>query len=53
MTITEKLNAFIENNEFKAEENKNKKNKTSQNVSQVNEESIPDIESDDLTQEEE
>ena len=43
----------IENNEFKAEENKNKKNKTSQNVSQVNEESIPDIESDDLTQEEE
>ena len=43
----------IENNELKAEENKNNKNATSQNVSQVNEESTPNIESDDLTQEEE
>ena len=43
----------IENNELKAEENKNKKNATSQNDSQVNKESTPDIGIDDLTQEEE
>ena len=43
----------IENNELKTQENKNKKNSASQNVSQANEESTPDIESDDLTKEEE
>ena len=43
----------IENNELKTQENKNKKNSASQNVSQANGESTPDIESDDLTKEEE
>ena len=43
----------IENNELKNKENKNKKNSTSQNVSQANGKSTPDIESDDLTKEEE
>ena len=43
----------IENNELKNEENRNKENNTSQNVSQANGKSTPDIESDDLTKEEE
>jgi small subunit ribosomal protein S2 len=43
----------IENNALKNEENKNKKSSTSQNVSQANGKSTPDIESDDLTKEEE
>ena len=43
----------IENNQLKTEENKNKKNPTSQNVTQTNGKSTPDIESDDLTKEEE
>tara|TARA_A100001015_G_C14914256_1_gene681691 strand:+ start:304 stop:1131 length:828 start_codon:yes stop_codon:yes gene_type:complete len=43
----------IENNELKNEENRDKKNTTSQNVSQANGKSTPDIESDDLTKEEE
>ena len=43
----------IKNNQLKTEENKNKKNSTSQNVSQANEKFTPDVESDDLTKEEE
>ena len=43
----------IEKNELKTEENNSKKNSTSQNVSQANGKSTPDIESDDLTKEEE
>ena len=41
------------NNQLETEENKNKKNTTSQNVSQTNGKSTPEIESDDLTKEEE
>ena len=43
----------ISDNQLKTEENKNKKNPTSQNVTQTNGKSTPDIESDDLTKEEE
>jgi len=43
----------VKNNQLKTEENKNKKNSTSQNDSQANGKSTPDIESDDLTKEEE
>ena len=43
----------IENNQLKTEENKNKKNSTSQNFSQANVETTHDVESDDLTKEEE